>query len=362
MISVRHKWLWWLLLAVCLTGAPDRARAGYVHASGTSLVDSSGQPFLPRGVNLGSWLWPELWMMGGPNLSAYAGVDDFATLNAAVLDAVGGDTNLQAQALGAMRSNFVSSADVVLLHSNGFNSVRVPFHYQLFFQITNAANNYPTNGYDINTGFIYLDNLAGWCATNDIYVIPDMHGVPGGKDYLVAGNVYTNTSNHALFLHVWSRIAAHYATNQWIGGYDLINEPVNNAGGYQLIPGTLLSTTFADPWTPTTCSFAKGIIGAPRCRPSTPRAGWMPMSAILIIITAIHCPFRPATASTAPVSKCRSGVGSSAIIPPIGSTAWRANSCRPIRLPSIIRRFPFKRAFVTGRTRHRNSMCRWKTR
>jgi len=241
-----HGWLWCLLLALFLLGAPERSRAGYVHASGTSLVDASSQPFLPRGVNLGSWLWPELWMMGGPNLSAYAGVDDFATLNAAVLDAVDGDTNLQAQALGAMRSNFVTSADIVLLHSHGFNSVRVPFHYQLFFQITNAANNYPTNGYDIGTGFVYLDNLVGWCATNGIYVIPDMHGVPGGKDYSVAGNVYTNASNRALFLHVWNRIAAHYATNQWIGGYDLINEPVNDAGGYQLIPGTLLSAAFAD--------------------------------------------------------------------------------------------------------------------
>jgi len=239
-------WIWCLLLVLFLIGSPECSRAGYVHASGTSLLDASGQPFLPRGVNLGSWLWPELWMMGGPNLSAYTGVDDFATLNAAVLDAVGGDTNLQAQALGSMRSNFVTSADVLLLHSNGFNCVRVPFHYQLFFQITNAANNYPTNGYDISTGFVYLDHLVGWCATNGIYVIPDMHGVPGGKDYSVAGNVYTNTSNHSLFLHVWNRIAAHFATNQWIGGYDLINEPVNNAVGYQLIPGTFLSTTFSD--------------------------------------------------------------------------------------------------------------------
>jgi aryl-phospho-beta-D-glucosidase BglC (GH1 family) len=163
-----------------------------------------------------------------------------------VQDVLSGDTNLTALALGAIRSNFVSQADVIFLRTNGFNSLRVPFHYELFYQLTNAAANYPTNGYDLNTGFNYFDNLLSWCATNGIYVIPDMHGVPGSKDYSVAGNVYTNASNHALFLHIWQRFAARYATNAWIGGYDLINEPVNNSGGYVMIPGNLLSSTYAD--------------------------------------------------------------------------------------------------------------------
>jgi aryl-phospho-beta-D-glucosidase BglC (GH1 family) len=219
---------------------------GFVHAGGVAILDQNSEEITLRGVNLGSWLWPELWMMGAPNLSAYAGADDFELLNAAVEDVLGGDTNLTALALGAIRSNFVSQADLVFLRTNGFNSLRVPFHYELFYQVTNAAANYPTNGYDLNTGFNYFDNLLTWCATNGIYVIPDMHGVPGGKDYSVAGNVYTNASNHALFLHIWQRLAARYATNTWIGGYDLINEPVNDSGGYVLIPGTLLSSTYAD--------------------------------------------------------------------------------------------------------------------
>jgi aryl-phospho-beta-D-glucosidase BglC (GH1 family) len=219
---------------------------GFVHAGGVAILDRNSEEIVLRGVSLGSWLWPELWMMGGPNLNAYAGADGFEQLNAAVQDVLGGDTNLTALALGAVRSNFVSQADIVFLHTNGFNSLRVPFHYELFYQVTNAGANYPANGYDLNTGFNYFDNLLAWCATNGIYVIPDMHGVPGGKDYAVAGNVYTNASNHALFLHVWQRFAARYATNPWIGGYDLINEPVNTSGGYVMIPGGLLSSTYAD--------------------------------------------------------------------------------------------------------------------
>ena len=219
---------------------------GFLHTGGVAIVDGNSEGITLRGISLGSWLWPELWMMGAPNLGAYPGADDFAKLNAAVLDVLGGDTNLAALALGALRSNFVSQADMVFLHTNGFNSLRVPFHYELFYQVTNAAASYPNNGYDLSTGFNYFDNLLAWCATNGIYVIPDMHGVPGGKDYAVAGNVYTNASNHALFLHIWQRFAARYATNPWIGGYDLINEPINSSGGYVMIPNNLLSSTYAD--------------------------------------------------------------------------------------------------------------------
>ncbi len=217
---------------------------GYLRTAGVRMMNANLDEVLLNGVNIGSWLFPEAWMMGGASL-AYLGADTFEQLNAAVLDVMGGDSNLAAQVLGAMRSNYVTAADISFLASRGFNSVRVPFHYELFFQPTNSAASYPTNGYDLDTGFNYFDNLLGWCSSNGIYVIPNMHGVPGGEDYAVAGNVYTNVSNHALFLHVWQRIAARYATHPWIGGYDLINEPVNNQGSYALIPGTLLSSLYA---------------------------------------------------------------------------------------------------------------------
>ena len=222
------------------------APLSFLHASGTTILDRDEQVVLLRGVNLGSWLAPELWMIGDPNLSGYPGADDYEKLNAAVLDVVGGDNALAAQALGAMRSNFITAADIVFLHNQGFNSLRVPFHYALFYQVTNAALSFPTNGLDVDTGFSYLDNLLAWCATNQVYVIPCMHVVPGGHDYAVAGNVFTNASNHAMFLHIWQQVAARYATNPWVGGYDLINEPVYTTGGYSLIPSNYLSQTYAD--------------------------------------------------------------------------------------------------------------------
>lgn len=225
-------------------GPSASAAVGYLRAEGVRMVDANQSEVLLKAVNLGSWLNPEPWMMGGAVLS-YAGPDDFLRLNQAVLDVMGGDPNLSAQVLGAMRSNHVTAADISFLALHGFNSVRVPFHYRLFFEVTNSAIAYPANGYDIDEGFVYLDRLLGWCSSNEVYVIPDMHGVPGGKDYAVAGNVYSSASNRALFLHVWQRIAARYANHPWLGGYDLINEPVNNQPSYALIPGNLLSSLYA---------------------------------------------------------------------------------------------------------------------
>jgi hypothetical protein len=240
-------------------------RAGYLHSSGVTNLDINNQPIILRGVDLGCWLWPEYYMMGNVSLPVYAnagtgsgGINNYYdALVAAIQDVLGGDTNLTAQVLDAYWTNFVSAADIVYLHSQGFNSVRVPYTFEEFFQVTNWANNYPSNGYDINTGFKYLDNLVGWCSTNSIYVIPDMHCAPGGPNNWAVVNyggtlntntasVFTNAANLALAEHIWSRIASHYATNQWIGGYDLLNEPVNTAASDLQVGGPYLSNTYSN--------------------------------------------------------------------------------------------------------------------
>jgi aryl-phospho-beta-D-glucosidase BglC (GH1 family) len=240
-------------------------RAGFLHASGVAYADINNQPIALRGVDLGCWLWPEYYMMGNLSLPVYANAGTgsgninnyYDGLVAAIQDVLGGDTNLTAQVMDAYWTNFISSADIVYLHQQGFNSVRVPYTFEEFFQVTNWANNYPTNGFDINTGFKYLDNLVGWCSTNGIYVIPDMHCAPGGPNNFAVVNyggtlntntasVFTNAANLALAEHIWSRIASHYATNQWIGGYDLLNEPVNTDSGDNQIGGSYISNTYSN--------------------------------------------------------------------------------------------------------------------
>jgi hypothetical protein len=103
---------------------------GFLRTAGVRMINANLDEVLLSGVNIGSWLFPEAWMMGGASL-AYPGTDTFEQLNAAVLDVMGGDSNLAAQVLGAMRSNYVTAADVSFLASRGFNSVHVPFHCEL---------------------------------------------------------------------------------------------------------------------------------------------------------------------------------------------------------------------------------------
>ena len=38
------------------------AQAGFVHTSGTDLVDEQGKPLMLRGTNLGNWFEPEGYM------------------------------------------------------------------------------------------------------------------------------------------------------------------------------------------------------------------------------------------------------------------------------------------------------------
>jgi len=240
-------------------------RAGFLHAYGVTNLDINNQPIILRGVDLGSWLWPEYYMMGSLSLPNYAnagtgtgGINNYYDgFVAAVTDVLGGDTNLTAQVLDAYWTNFISADDIGYLHSHGFNSVRVPYTFEEFFQVTNWANSYPSNGFDINTGFKYFDNLLTWCSNNSIYVIPDMHCAPGGPNNWAVVNyggtpntntasVFTNAANLALAEHIWARIASRYANNPWIGGYDLLNEPVNTSAPNLQVGSPYLSMTYSN--------------------------------------------------------------------------------------------------------------------
>ncbi|HEX9252460.1 MAG TPA: cellulase family glycosylhydrolase, partial [Ignavibacteriaceae bacterium] len=126
------------------------------------------------------------------------------------------------------RNNYVRKADIDSIKSWGFNSIRLPFHYNLFATNTNP----PTF---INLGFEIIDSLLGWCKQNEIYLILDMHGAPGGQsaepisDYNPANpSLWESESNKTLTVQIWRKIAERYKDEVWIGGYDILNEPAWN--------------------------------------------------------------------------------------------------------------------------------------
>lgn len=217
---------------------PAAGATGFLHRQHTQIVDGTGQPVHLRGVNLGNWLYPEPWMTGNTPFAMFAGEDGKPDeWTAAITDLVGPE---KAAAFStAWRDIYLTQPDIAKIAKLGFNSVRVPLDYRLFYD--------PATGKDVDTGFGYIDRLLGWCAASKVSVILDMHSIPGGKLIWVPGNIYVDPKKQAVLAHVWSRIAARYKDNSWVGGYDLINEPaVWSAPKLSAIYKTLIAAVRAE--------------------------------------------------------------------------------------------------------------------
>ncbi|MDX1908353.1 MAG: carbohydrate-binding protein [Bacteroidia bacterium] len=211
-----------LLLAACCCSL--QAQTGYLHASGTEIVDGNGDTILLRGMGLGGWMLQEGYMMGT------ASVANTQHALRARLSALIGATNTEAF-YEAWRANHVSKRDIDSLAAWGFNSIRLPMHYNLF---TLPIQQEPVAGQNtwLDTGFRLTDSLLSWCAQNHMYLILDLHAAPGGQGMDAAISDYDNTlpslwesqANRDKTVALWARIANRYKNEPWIGGYDLINE------------------------------------------------------------------------------------------------------------------------------------------
>ena len=84
----------------------------------------------------------------------------------------------------------------------------------------------------LEKGFELTDSLVAWGTANEMYVIFDMHGAPGGQganadisDYDPSKpSLWESEANKAKLVALWYKIAERYADEPWVGGYDLINE------------------------------------------------------------------------------------------------------------------------------------------
>tara|TARA_R110002096_G_scaffold236751_1_gene427554 strand:+ start:8776 stop:12060 length:3285 start_codon:yes stop_codon:yes gene_type:complete len=194
-------------------------------AEGKKIVNSNGEEVLLRGYGLGGWQIMEGYMM---QTSGFAGAQH--EIKARLVDLMG-DTNTETF-FEKWRENHFTQRDVDSLAAWGFNSIRIPMHYNLF---TLPIEEEPIAGENtwIETGFELIDNVLAWAAPHNIYVILDMHATPGGQgaaspeinDYNPAyPSLWESQENRDKLVALWTRIADRYKENEWIGGYDLINE------------------------------------------------------------------------------------------------------------------------------------------
>jgi hypothetical protein len=213
-----------LLLAAAILVSCGKHDRDFLRANGTNIVNGNGENVLLRGIGLGGWMLQEPYML---KLSGVA-VAQYDIRNR-IRELVGEER--MDEFYDAWLANMVTKRDIDSLKAWGFNSVRLPMHYNLF---TPPVGDEPVEGENtwIEKGFTMTDNLLAWCRDNDIYLILDLHAAPGGQgnDKPIADvdttkpNLWHSELNRQKTVALWKRLAERYKDEEWIGGYDLINE------------------------------------------------------------------------------------------------------------------------------------------
>ena len=222
-------------LAVVAFILSTAAAAQGLKASGKKIVDENGKEVILRCMGLGGWMLQEPYMME---------MSDFAGTQWQMKDKIKslvGEANMQAF-YNAWHANHCTKADIDSMAAWGFNSVRLPMHYNLF---TLPIEQEPVPGQNtwLEKGFAMTDSLISWCKAHHMYVILDLHAAPGGqgKDAAISDynssklSLWESEDNKTKTIALWRKLAERYANEPWIGGYDLINEPnwSFTAGGNQ---------------------------------------------------------------------------------------------------------------------------------
>jgi endoglucanase len=195
-----------------------------LRTSGKKIIDDQGKEILLKGVGLGGWMLMEGYMMQSSDVAPTQ--HEFRERLVALM----GESKTQ-EFFDAWLDNHVTKKDIDSLASWGFNSVRLPMHYNLF---TLPIEEEPVAGTQtwIDRGFQLVDDLLDWCEANEMYLILDLHAAPGGQGYEAAisdydadkPSLWESQENKDKTVALWRQLADRYKDEPWLGGYDLINE------------------------------------------------------------------------------------------------------------------------------------------
>lgn len=199
-------------------------QAQWLKTRGPAIVNEQGVPVILRGMGLGGWMLQEGYMFRLSFLGQQYRIRE------KIKDVVGEEK--ATQFYDRWLAQHTTRKDVDMLAAWGFNSIRLPMHYDLY---TLPVEQEPVAGQDtwLEKGFAYTDSLLQWCKANNIYLILDLHAAPGGQgnDLPISDrdpakpSLWESEANQKKTIALWRKLAERYANEPWIAGYDIINEP-----------------------------------------------------------------------------------------------------------------------------------------
>ncbi|WP_428069244.1 cellulase family glycosylhydrolase [Chryseobacterium gambrini] len=198
---------------------------------GEKIINDKGENIQLRGLGLGGWMLQEGYML---KTADFAGPQ--YKIKEKIAELIGEDG--MNEFYKAYLKNGITRQDIDFLKKAGFNSIRLPMHYNLYTLPIEKESKKGENTW-LEEGFKMTDDLLKWCADNKMYLILDLHAAPGGQgnDVNISDNdkskpsLWESEENQKKTIALWKKLAERYKNSQWIGGYDLINEPNINFTG-----------------------------------------------------------------------------------------------------------------------------------
>ncbi|MBS1510996.1 MAG: cellulase family glycosylhydrolase [Bacteroidetes bacterium] len=209
---------------LCISIRNESSAQGFLKTSGKQIVNEKGQNVLLRGIGLGGWMLQEGYMLHLNGINPQYSIK-----------------NRLAQMIGKEKTHafyeawlhqFITKADIDSMHAWGFNSVRLPMHYNLY---TLPVQDEPDSLQQtwLQEGFDLTDSLLSWCKANHMYLILDLHAAPGGQgnDLNISDrdsskpSLWQSPAAQQKTIALWKKLAERYKDEPNIGAYDILNEP-----------------------------------------------------------------------------------------------------------------------------------------
>lgn len=214
-----------VLFIVFLIATQALFAQGFLKAKDKYIVNGKGEKVILRGVGLGGWMLQEGYMLRVQGIGQQQHV-----IKGKLAELIGKEKT--EEFYNAWLANHTRKVDIDSLKAWGFNSVRLPMHYNLY---TLPVDQEPVSGKNtwLDKGFAMTDSLLQWCKANQLYLILDLHAAPGGQgnDLNISDrdpskpSLWQSEANQQKMIALWKKLAERYAGEEWIGAYDIINEP-----------------------------------------------------------------------------------------------------------------------------------------